>query len=157
MSRSIYVARIVTGLLFLILGIIVRINTADLPFGSLKRIQSGFFPTVFGNLMIFLSVVMLISLVAQYRRGAAYEKEEEDIKQSLIGFGKFFVIILGFIVINYFAGFNVATFIALLASGYVLDLKGWRLALLAAVTTFIIWIVFDIWLMLSLPTGIWFS
>lgn len=157
MSRSVFISRILTALLMLGAGIITRIETAGLPFGTLKRIGSGFFPTLFGNLMIILSIIMLVSLFVAYRRGQVNQVETEDNITSMKGFGVFLAILAGFITINHFAGFIIASLVAIFAAGYALGLKGWRLGVLTAATTLVIWLVFDLWLMLSLPSGVWFS
>lgn len=157
MSRSVFLARILTAFLMLGAGIVTRIQTAGLPFGTLKRIGSGFFPTLFGNLMIILSLCMLVSLFVAYRRGQVNPVETEDIITSLKGFGVFLAILIGFILVNHFAGFIIASLLAVFAAGYALGLKGWRLWVLTAATTLVIWLVFDLWLMLSLPSGVWFS
>lgn len=157
MSRSVFISRIITGVLLLVAGIIARVESTNLAFGSLKRIGPGFFPILFGNLLIALSIMLLISLWIQHRRGQVDQDDAEDVKTSVKGFLVFLAIMVGFYIINHFAGFIIATFIAMLASGFALELKGWRLGLLAAITTLVIWLVFDLWLMLSLPSGIWFS
>lgn len=157
MSRSVFISRIITGVLLLVAGIIARVESTNLAFGSLKRIGPGFFPIAFGNLLIALSIMLLISLWIQHRRGQVDQDDAEDVKTSVKGFLVFLSIMIGFYIINHFAGFIIATFIAMLASGFALELKGWRLGLLAAITTLVIWLVFDLWLMLSLPSGIWFS
>lgn len=157
MSRSVFIARTITAIFMLVIGVIVRIDTADLAFGSLRRIQSGFFPTVFGNLLIVLSLFMLITLIWAYIKGNVNEPDTENHKHSLKGFAIFLVIMAAFVVVNYFVGFIIAIFVALLASGFSLGLKGWRLILLGVITTVLIWLVFDVWLTLYLPTGILFS
>lgn len=160
MSRSVFISRIITGVLFLAAGIVTRVESTNLAFGSLKRIGPGFFPIIFGNLLIALSVILLASLWLQYRRGQVIREDAEavaEVKTSVKGFLVFLGIMIGFLIINHFAGFIIATLFAILASGYALALKGWRLALLAVATTLVIWLVFDLWLMLSLPSGIWFS
>lgn len=158
MSRSVFISRLITAILMLVIGIIVRVDTSNLPFGSLKRIQSGFFPTVFGNLMIVLSLLMLITLIMQYvKKQVNKPEEDENPTHSLKGFALFLGIMIGFLVINYLVGFVIAVFFALIASGYALGLKGWRLLALGVITTVLIWLVFDVWLMLYLPTGLIFS
>jgi uncharacterized membrane protein YwaF len=60
-----------------------------------------------------------------------------------------------FLAVSYTLGFVIAMFVALAASGFVLGLRGWWLAVLAIVTTAAICLIFDVWLGVSLPPGIW--
>lgn len=156
MNQTVYRARIITALLFLFLGLLALWQSANLKFGSLSHIRAGFFPIVFGSLLVGLSLLLLISLIrARIKGNVMQAKAEGEDAVHLSGFFAFVGIFALFIIVSYFAGFIPATFVAMMISSYLLGLKGWRNFVLAFITTGFIWLVFDIWLKISLPVGIW--
>ncbi len=158
MNQTVYRARIITALLFLFLGILTLSQSANLKFGSLSHIRTGFFPIVFGSLLTALSAVYLAMLLwAQFKGKVAKEKAEGEDAVDLRGFLAFVGIFLAFLIVTKLAGFVIASFAAVAASSYLLGLKGWRLVALSAGSTLFIWLLFDIWLKISLPVGIWFN
>ncbi|GAA3413646.1 tripartite tricarboxylate transporter TctB family protein [Paenibacillus hodogayensis] len=156
MSRTVHIARLLTALLFLAIGLITLWHSHELPFGSLRQLKPGFFPNVFGGLLTGLSVLMLIGLVRNrphHTDGVGAQEADEPVHwKGLLSFIGIFVL---FLAITYALGFVIAMFVALAASGFVLGLRGWRLAVLAIATTAAIWLIFDLWLGVSLPPGIW--
>jgi hypothetical protein len=156
MSRYVFRARVITALLLLAAGFIALWGSRDLPFGTLNRIQAGFFPTVFGCLLSGLSLVFLASVLWNRKRGSASAdgSQEEDEPVNLRGALLFIGIFVLFVLVTIVFGFLAASVLALAAAGYVLGLKGWRLIVLSVGTTAVVWLLFDLWLGLSLPTGI---
>jgi len=156
MTKTVHRARLLTALLFLALGLITLWQSYELPFGSLRQLKPGFFPNVFGGLLTGLSVLMLIGLWRDRPRNteAAGEREQDEPVhwRGLLSFIGIFAL---FLAVSYAFGFVIAMFVALAASGFVLGLRGWRLAVLAIATTAAIWLIFDLWLGVSLPPGIW--
>ncbi|WP_176220555.1 tripartite tricarboxylate transporter TctB family protein [Cohnella massiliensis] len=158
MSKTVYRARVITALLFLLLGLVTLWQSQDLKFGSLKSIGPGFFPVVFGGLTAGLSVLMLAGLLKARKQGdASPEKtnEEADEPVRLRGALSFIGIFVLFLVVSHFVGFVAATFASLGVAAYLLGLKGWRLAALTVATTAAVWLIFDLWLGIALPPGIW--
>ncbi len=158
MNQTVFRARLITALLFLFLGLITLWQSANLTFGSLSHIRTGFFPIVFGSLLTGLSVVFLTTLIwLRYKGKVSQEKADGEDGVHLSGFLAFVGIFLVFLLLTKFVGFVIASFAAVLASSYLLGLKGWRLLALSVLTTLFIWLLFDIWLKISLPVGIWFE
>jgi hypothetical protein len=160
MSHTVHRARLITALLFLALGLITLWQSYGLPFGSLRLLKPGFFPTVFGGLLIALSVLMLAGLYKdrpKERAAAGEEKSEENEDEPVHwrGLLSFIGIFALFLAVSYALGFVVAMLVAMAGAGFVLGLRGWRLAVLAIATTAAIWLIFDLWLGVSLPPGIW--
>ncbi|PYI50859.1 tripartite tricarboxylate transporter TctB family protein [Paenibacillus flagellatus] len=156
MTKTVRRARLLTALLFLASGLITIGQSYELPFGSLRQLKPGFFPIVFGGLLTGLSVLMLIGLLGSrpHHTGPAEEREADEPVhwRGLLSFSGIFAL---FLAVSYMLGFVIAMFAALAASGFVLGLRGWRLAVLAVATTSAIWLIFDVWLGVTLPPGIW--
>lgn len=159
-NQTVYRARIITALLFMVLGCITLWQSQGLPFGSLSLMKSGFFPRIFGSLMTGLSIVMLVHLVLARRKAQSGTQAESDADadeepvnfRGLLAFVGIFAL---FLLLTYGIGFIAASFAAVAASGYLLGLKGWRLAVLSVTATASIWLLFDVWLGISLPPGVW--
>lgn len=156
MSKTVHRARLLTALLFLALGLITIWQSYDMPIGSLRQLKPGFFPNVFGGLLTGLSVLMLIGLLRSRPQNTdAVGEQGADEPVHWRGLLSFIGIFALFLAVSYTLGFVIAMFVALAASGFVLGLRGWRLAVLAISTTAAIWLIFDLWLGVSLPPGIW--
>jgi hypothetical protein len=157
MSPTVFLARLITALLLLVSGFVVLWESYDLPFGTLNRIQAGFFPNLFGGLMSALSLVLLWQLYRSKKKGFvtknASDEEEEPV--NLRGAFIFTGILVLFVLVTYGFGFLAASVVSIAAAGYALGLKNWRLAVLAIGTAAVVWLIFDIWLGVSLPRGMW--
>jgi len=157
MSQTVFRARVITALVLLVLGIVVLWQCRDLPFGTLNRMQAGFFPILFGCLMSGLSLAMLCNLYRSRKNGAvtddgSHEDEEPVHLRGALAFVAIFVL---FVLVTNAFGFLAASVVAMAAAGYVMGLRNWRLAVLSVGTAAVIWIIFDVWLGLSLPHGAW--
>lgn len=157
MSQTVFRARVFTALLLFVLGIVTLWQSGDLPFGTLNRIQAGFFPISFGSIMSVLSLAMLWSLYWNKKKGAVTEEASDEEEEPVHLRGAFTIIgiFVLFVLVTYAFGFLAASVVAMAAAGYVLGLKNWRLAALSAGTTAAVWLIFDVWLGISLPHGSW--
>ncbi|WP_213529731.1 tripartite tricarboxylate transporter TctB family protein [Paenibacillus cisolokensis] len=156
MNRTVIRARMIAALLFMLAGLLTLWQSRGLRFGTLNHIQAGFFPVVFGGLLTVLSILMLAGLLLTLRRGRAADREtngHEPVfsRGSLAILGVFIL----FVVLTYGFGFLLSSFITLWAIGYLLGLRSWRLMMLALFTTASIWLIFDWWLGIYLPPGVW--
>ncbi|WP_020619380.1 tripartite tricarboxylate transporter TctB family protein [Paenibacillus daejeonensis] len=156
MSIVAFRARIITASLALVLSIMTLWQTWDLPMGTMRAVKTGFFPKVFGVLLLVLSIGMLYQLyLARHDRRQAAEgadSEESVNLRGLVGFSALFVI---FVVLCYTAGFLIAAVVSVLGGGFLLGLRKWKLFLLAGGTALMSWLLFDQWLGISLPSGMW--
>lgn len=199
MNTVVHKARALSALLFLAVGLVTVWQSRSLPFGSLKAIKAGFFPQVFGIVLVLLSVTLLLqSFTARKRSTATAEaagqppashlrhesvgKTEASLQETVAqvldegreaaaganeaeqeeqvdvrGFASFIAVFAVFVAVTHYAGFIAASFAAVAGSGYLLGLRSWRLLLLTVLTSCATWLLFDYWLGLSLPRGIWFD
>ena len=201
MNTLVNKARGLSALLYLAVGQVTVWQSRSLPFGSLKAIKAGFFPQVFGIVLVLLSVTLLLQLFTARKRSTATavpagqppvsplqhesvsdseseasvqetiaqvldegretaaganEAEQED-RMDVRGFVSFIAVFAVFVAVTHYAGFIAASFVAVAGSGYLLGLRSWRLLLLTVLTACATWLLFDYWLGLSLPRGIWFD
>lgn len=195
MKTTVSKARLISASLFLLVGILTLWQSWSLPFGTIRAIKAGFFPQVFGALLVILSSAMLIQLFVtrnkndsaessadqsagtpetisetenseaadaiQIDTASAVEASVEDFASddpfNTRGLILFTLICIAFVVVTHFAGFVIASMIAVGGMGYLLTLRGWRLILLTVLVSFVTWLIFDYWLGLSLPSGVWFT
>ena len=161
MSHTIFRARIITALLLFVAGLVVLWEASDLPLGTLNRIRAGFFPTVFGVLMVILSVLMIVreswsrKKSVDPKNDAAVDTDSDEGPVNLKGAAIISGIFVLYVLMIDLLGFLAASFVGTVALGYVLGLKNWRLIVLSVGTVLTIWLIFDIWLDLSLPRGMW--
>lgn len=156
MSKITFRARLITALLFAILGILALIGSNNLAFGSLQKIGPGFFPTIFGWLTIILSIALSIFSYRSFKLGIEEHEKDEVEPLHLNGAFTFIGIFVLFVLCTYAFGFIIASFLSVGLAGYVLNLRKFPLLSLAVLTTFAIWLIFDLWLGVTLPTSIWF-
>ncbi|MFS0724148.1 tripartite tricarboxylate transporter TctB family protein [Paenibacillus sp. 1P07SE] len=156
MSIVAFRARVITASLALVLSILTLWQTWELPMGTMRAVKTGFFPKVFGVLLLALSIGMLFQLyLARHdkRQAAEGADSEESVNlRGLVGFSTLFVL---FVILSYTAGFVAAAFVSVFGGGFLLGLRGWKLFLLAGATGLISWFLFDQWLGISLPGGMW--
>src|SRR5690606_33546827 len=101
MNQTVFRARLITALLFLFLGLLALWQSANLPFGSLSHIRSGFFPIVFGSLLTGLSLVYLAILFwSRYKGKVEQEKAEGEDAVHLSGFLAFLGIFVLFLLLT---------------------------------------------------------
>ncbi|GBF76595.1 hypothetical protein PA598K_05073 [Paenibacillus sp. 598K] len=174
MTPILFKARIITAALLLVTGLVTVWQSWSLPMGKLQAIGAGFFPQVFGTLLTVLSSVMLLLLFLQ--RGQVKASPAADLQEETVpavegetpavegeepvhvrGLISFIVVFIVFIVLTHFAGFVIASMAAVAGAGYLLSMRGWRLLLLTVLVSGINYLVFDYWLGVSLPAGIWFQ
>lgn len=156
MSRITFRVRLITALFFAIIGVLALWGSRDLDFGTLAKIGSGFFPTVFGWLTIVLSLAFLITNYRTFKLTKDIHKNEEEEPIHLKGASIFVGIFILFVLCTYAFGFIIASFISVGLAGFALNLRKIPLISLAICTTFAIWLIFDLWLGVTLPTSIWF-
>jgi len=156
MSKITLRARLITALLFAILGILALVGSNQLNFGTLNKIGPGFFPTIFGWLTIILSIALALFSYRSFKLGKETEKEDEEEPIHLKGAFTFIGIFIVFVICTYAFGFIIASFLSVGLAGYVLNLRKLPLLALAVFTTLAIWLLFDLWLGITLPTSIWF-
>lgn len=150
-------SRLLFSVLTLGLGIITIVESRSLPFGSITKIESGFFPIVFGVIIIVLSLIMIFTASFSLYKNTKTNTENAD-TTSGINFRGLFIMIAIFIlfaILSYGIGYLFASAVALALAGYFYGLRKWRLLSLVVFTSPTTWFIFERLLEVSLPSGAW--
>ena len=119
-------------------------------------IGAGFFPFVAGVVLISLSLVLLVSgLAAKKEEDTVREKffpQRESLKRLLLALFALFAYVL---VVKYL-GFFFTTLLFMIFLLRFIEPQRWVVVLSTAILTAITaYLVFNLWLKVQLPTGIW--
>ena len=147
----------IAGLAVLAASLVLFALTLDLKDSPLVPIGPGFYPRIVLALTALLSLGLVVSDVLSRK-----EKPKDQPKQKLnyplvaISFGVFAL----YAVALPWLGFRIATVLFVGGANALLDpprgARGWgRVLVLALVTTFVTWLVFERWLSVLLPRGRW--
>ena len=148
-KRSNFPGELVFNLLLMALGIYVMVTSLKIGFGTLREPDAGFFPFVGG-------VIILISNFSVLAREVRKNKPLLPNREGIPIFIMFIAIAACLILLMPYLGYVVMSFLAVLGLSKVMRLEGWgRPVLLSAVIAFLIYLLFDYWLYLDLPRGIW--
>ena len=139
-----------TGALTLVgLGIVYA--AVQYGFGSPREPGPGFFPCFIGVLIVLFGGILL-----RPRRGS---KEAPKLFANRDGAKRFWLAAASLVVwllLLDALGFLLITFIVTWADAKIFRLEGWvKPALLAAGTTLMIFLLFDVWFYIDLPRGFW--
>ena len=148
-KKSNFPGELVFNLLLMALGIYVMATSFRIGFGTLREPDAGFFPFV-GGLFILISSSSVL---------ARESRKNQPIFPDRAGIPIFFMFIAiaaCWILLMPYLGYVVMSFLAVLGLSKVMKLEGWgKPILLSAVVAFFIYLLFDYWLYLDLPRGIW--
>ena len=148
-GKSNFPGELIFNLLLMALGIYVIATSLKIGFGTLREPDAGFFPFV-GGLFILISNVSVLAREARKNQPLFPDRAGIPI------FFMFMAIAAGWILFMPYLGYVMVSFLAVLGLSKLMKLAGWgKPILLAAVVAFFIYLLFDYWLYLDLPRGIW--
>jgi len=148
-EKSKFPGELVFNLLLVALGIYVIAASIKIGFGTLREPDAGFFPFVGGLFVLIANAAVLA------RESRANPPLFPD-RAGISIFFAFTAIVAGWILLMPFLGYVVVSFLAVFGLSKVMKLEGWgKPILLSAVVAFFIYLLFDYWLYLDLPRGIW--
>jgi putative tricarboxylic transport membrane protein len=138
--------------LLLVLGCLVTYVSWGYGFGSMARPGPGLYPFFIGIAIALFSLMVLISDLSRPEGGAPLEKEQA---RTLLLMSVTFCL---WIAAMPFLGYVVVTLLATYAFCKAMKLEGWRQPLaVSAGTALFIYLLFDVWLYIDLPRGIFGS
>ena len=147
-KKSNFSGELVFNLLLMALGIYVVVTSLRIGFGTLREPDAGFFPFVGG----------LIILIANFSVLARESRKNQPLFPNRAGIPIFFMftaIAACWILVMLYLGYVIMSFLAVLGLSKVMKLEVWgKPILLSAVVALFIYLLFDYWLYLDLPRGI---
>ena len=138
------------SLILLVSGGLIAYVSWGYGLGSMSRPGPGLYPFFVG---IAIAVAALFTLVGTLRSGDAHPVLDSGGRRTFaIMTATFCFWILAMPVLGYVVVTLISTFVFAKA----VRLEGWRKPLAVAVgTSAFIWLLFDVWLYIDLPRGIW--
>jgi putative tricarboxylic transport membrane protein len=135
--------------LLFVLGIVIVAVSIGYGFGSLERPGPGLYPIFLGAAIVISSFFVLLSDLRSGTRTIVLEKE---------GAKTIFLMLLTFclwILAMEWLGYVVVTLLATFAICKIMKLEGWKKPLaVSGATALLLYLLFDVWLYIDLPRGI---
>lgn len=156
MARGLQKSDRVIGFIWLVVGISFCAGSIGLKLWDLQKPGPGFLPFLSGSLLILLGLILLFS--PSTKESAAEKKEEgpavrtKENRRRLISS---FSILLGYILLFEPLGFFFSTFLFFFFLFKLTEPKRWLIPSMASGATVILsYLVFSVWLKVTLPPGI---
>ena len=142
------------ALLWLFIGVVVLFLSSNYSMGTLSEPGPGALPFGLGLVFVLLSLILLF----HSWRGKAPEHEKR------LSFGtkwhKIFLIILFLALVTFFLeslGYLLSIFLMITISMFIMEPKRWVSALLLGIiSSFSSYVLFDVWLKVQLPKGLFY-
>ena len=144
---------VVSGIFWLVIAILVCMESARVDIGSFRSPGPGFLPFLAGIVLGVFGIVLVIKV--------ALKKTRPDRKPNLwkgLGWHKVIIILAGLILYATFlpsVGYLILTFaLMLLLFGIIERPRFWVQLVTALITVFATYLVFYVWLNVQLPKGL---
>lgn len=143
----------ISGLVFIALGAVFCVGSLKYDLTHLGGPGAGLFPFLFGFVLIGLSVVLLAGSISKFKKSwGNLFPQENSLRKILLAIGS----LLGYIFLLPYAGFPLITFLFVVFMFRAIEPAKWTSTLLAAfLTTAISFGIFEVWLGVQLPRGLW--
>jgi putative tricarboxylic transport membrane protein len=143
---------LVSGLIWLVLGISLCIGSIPLKFGDLHKPGPGFTPFLAGSFLGVLGLILVLSSIFG-------RLEEQKIMSAKKGNWKSLLptllALFGFVLLFEFLGFFITSFLFFLFLFKLGNPKRWLVPLVfSAVTVLLCYLIFSVWLTCPFPRGI---
>lgn len=145
----------VSGLIWLILGIVFCVGAIKLNVGNLRDPGPGFLPLLVGTLLVVLGLILIFyPLSSELRERKNGEVQKSNWRTFLIPLLTLFIL-FGYTLLLEYLGFLFTTFLFLFFLFKLGEPKRWLMPLIFSVSTVIFsYLIFDVWLQCQLPRGI---
>jgi putative tricarboxylic transport membrane protein len=150
------IAEKITSLLLILLAVFIEFESMKFPLGSIDNPGPGFFPLLLG----FAMAVMAIALAVRAWRKVTAEDHPPfwPVKEGFFKASLAFIVILLFTSLLEFTGYMINIFFLFLILLRPIGLQKWKWSVsISVVAVLVSYLVFDKWLMIPLPRGIWFG
>ena len=142
------------ALLWLFIGVVVLFLSSNYSMGTLSEPGPGALPFGLGLVFVLLSLILLFR--------SCRSKPPEDEKRLSFGsrWHKIFMIILFLALVTFFLeslGYLLSIFLMITLSMLIMEPKRWVSALLLGIiSSFSTYVLFDVWLKVQLPKGLFY-
>lgn len=145
------------SILFILFGAFIIFESRKYSMGRLDNPGPGFFPFLLGIAILFMSIALFIKIL----KNAKIEGQSSSYwppRGGLMKVSLIFLVLLLFTLFFEVTGYLINIFVLFLILLKPVGKQKWFTTLLISFgATFISYLLFDRWLMLPLPRGIWFK
>jgi putative tricarboxylic transport membrane protein len=155
-SAILIIAEKITSLLLILLAVFIEFESIKFPLGTIDNPGPGFFPLLLG----FAMAVMAIALSVKAWRNANAEVHPPfwPVKEGFHKVSLTFIVILLFTALLEFTGYMINIFFLFLILLRPIGQQKWRRSISISVGAVLVsYLLFDKWLTIPLPRGIWFG
>lgn len=144
---------LISGMVFIAIGIIFVAGGMKYKLFHFGSPGAGFFPFIFGLVLIGFSIILfVVSLVAVKKPSENFFAQKDSLRKILLAVGALLV----YIILLPYTGFLVITSLFIVFMFRFIEPANWTSTILAAfLTTVICYVLFELWLGVQLPRGIW--
>jgi putative tricarboxylic transport membrane protein len=150
MEKRIFGSERITHLVIALASIVIMILSLSYGLGTVAKPGPGMYPFVVGLFILGLSLSLFVSCLRRETKEAIFERGQ-------IGIFVLFVVSCCFWILAMpYLGYPLATLVATFFIAKIMKLEGWiKPFLISAGTALFIYLLFDCWLYIDLPRGIW--
>ena len=146
----------VTSLLLILLAVFIGFESRKYPLGTIDNPGPGFFPLLLGIAMAAMAIALA---VRAWRNGTAeVHPPFWPVKEGFFKVSLAFIVILLFTALLEITGYMINIFLLFLILLRPIGRQKWRWSISISVGAALVsYLLFDKWLMIPLPRGIWFG
>ncbi len=148
--EKIYGSERIAHLVIGIASILIMVLSVSYDLGTIAQPGPGLYPFAVGLFILPFSVLLFIGSLKRETGGSILSLRETGVFMAFIGILLFWILAMPYL------GYVAVTLIATFALSKVMKLEGWlKPLILAAGTALFIYYLFDVWLYVDLPRGMW--
>ena len=142
-----------SSMIFVALGVIFCTGGLKYKLSHFGSPGAGFFPFLFGLVLIGFSTILLISSIPEFKKPSEkFFPQKDSFRKILMAV----MALLVYILVLPHSGFLLITFLFIVFTLRFIEPAKWTSTLLAAfLTTAISFVLFELWLGVQLPRGFW--
>ena len=144
----------IAGLVIFLFGLLTTVLSLKWPIGTFRMAGSGMFPLILGILLMILSVIFVLRIFFQGKKGQIKKEAPSESSGSPVQL----ILFLGtMVLVTVFfnqLGYPLSSFLLMVALLRILGVKGWRFTLpLSFITAVVCYFIFVQFLKIPLPKG----
>lgn len=155
---------IIIGLALITLGIVIYLQGGNLPSLNEAVFNAGSFPRLIAGLLIFLSLILILSKIIELRKRKPAEDSVSNKERMAAFYGEYRLVILtmvvffAYIFVLQFIGFVVSTILFIIGAAILIGYRKRKevvtISLVAVILTLTIYFFFENVLYVRFPSGI---
>ncbi len=148
--EKIYRSERIAHLVIAMMSILIMVLSASYDLGTIAQPGPGLYPFAVGLFILPFSILLFIRSLKRETGGSILDLRGTGVFLAFIGTLLFWILAMPYL------GYVAVTLIATFALSKVMKLEGWlKPFILAAGTALFIYFMFDVWLYVDLPRGMW--